>query len=91
MRDTLRRLRRTGYEAVQLGRNRADAKNGAPPDAAEGMAAPTSHERAAELVGEPERVIDRLLALDSRHTACPVPPQQVSRPERGRRSPLRRN
>ncbi|AVM44504.1 sugar phosphate isomerase/epimerase [Victivallales bacterium CCUG 44730] len=75
VRDTLRRLRRTGYEAVQLSGAIAPM-----PEAElrrmlreEGMAAPTSHERAAELVGEPERVIDRLLALDCRHTACPYP------------------
>lgn len=75
VRDTLRRLRKTGYGAVQLSSSIAPmpARELARMLEDEGMAAPTSHERAADLVNEPERVIDRLLELGCRHTAYPYP------------------
>ena len=75
VRDTLKQLRKIGYEAVQLSSSIAPM-----PEAElqkmlrdEGMAAPTSHEKAADLVNEPQKVIDHLLALDCRHTAYPYP------------------
>lgn len=75
VRDTLRRLREIGYEAVQLSTALAPM-----PEVelrklldGEGMAAPTSHEKAADLVNEPQKVIDHLLALNCRHVAYPFP------------------
>lgn len=73
--DTLRKLRTADYRAVQL-------SSALPPMPetelkrmldGEGIAAPTSHEKAAELIQEPRKVIDRLLALDCRHVAYPFP------------------
>jgi len=75
VRDTLKRLRKIGYEAVQLSSSLAPM-----PEVElrkllqdEGMTAPTSHEKAADLVNEPQKVIDHLLALDCRHVAYPYP------------------
>lgn len=75
VRDTLRKLRAAGYGAVQLSSSLAPM-----PEVElrkllqdEGMAAPTSHEKAADLVNEPQKVIDHLLALDCRHVAYPYP------------------
>jgi len=75
VRDTLRKLRAMGYEAVQLSGSiapmpEADLKQMLKD---EGVAAPTSHEKAVDLINEPQKVIDHLLALDCRHTAYPYP------------------
>ncbi len=75
VRDTLRRLRASGYEAVQL-------SSALPPMPEcdlnkmlqdEGFAAPTAHEGAASLINDPQKIIDHLSALDCRHVAYPYP------------------
>ncbi len=74
-RDTLKCLRQMGYESVQL----SSAIPAMPEQElagilkSEGFTAPTSHEAAARLITEPQAVIDKLLALDCRHTAYPFP------------------
>ncbi len=75
VRDTFRRLREIGYEAVQLSGSLApmpEEELAALLDEA-GLAAPTSHESAAMLVGEPEKVIAKLRKLKVGHTAYPFP------------------
>ena len=75
VRDTLRRLRQIGFSAVQLSSSIAPM----PEEELrrmlqeEGMIAPTSHERAKDLIEKPEQTIEHLLALDCHHTAYPYP------------------
>lgn len=73
--ETLRKLKKIGYDAVQL-------SSAIPPMPetelrrildGEGFQAPTSHESAARIVNETAAVVDHLLALDCRHTAYPFP------------------
>ncbi len=75
VRDTLRRLKAMGYEAVQL-----SSALPAMPEAEllamlkeAGLAAPTSHEAAGRIINETEAVIRHHLALGCMHVAYPFP------------------
>lgn len=75
VRDTFRRLKQMGYDAIQLSGSIAPMPTA---DLAamlrdEGLTAPTSHSFAQTIVDEPEKEAERLLALGCRHTAYPFP------------------
>lgn len=73
--ETLAKLKRLGYDTVQLSGSLA------PMPEAElkrmldgvGLLAPTAHEPGAKIVNETDVVIDRLLKLDCHHVAYPYP------------------
>ena len=75
VRDTFRRLREIGYEAVQLSSSLAPMPEEelAAMLAEAGLAAPTSHESAASLIDQPDQVIEKLHKLQVKHTAYPFP------------------
>ena len=75
VRDTFRRLKRMGYDAIQLSGSIAPMPTA---DLAamlrdEGLTAPTSHSLAQTIIDEPEKEAARLLELGCRHTAYPFP------------------
>ena len=75
VRDTFRRLKQMGYDAIQLSGSIAPMPTA---DLAamlrdEGLTAPTSHSFAKTIVEEPEKEAERLLELGCRHTAYPFP------------------
>lgn len=76
LRETLQRLRRMGYGAVQL--NGALVGGMAAPELLSilhetGMQAPTCHYDAAAIVNDPQAVIARLQAIGCTHLANPYP------------------
>ena len=75
VRDTFRRLKQMGYDAIQLSGSIAPMPTA---DLAamlrdEGLTAPTSHSFAKTIVEEPEKEAERLLELGCRHPAYPFP------------------
>ena len=73
--ETLSKVKRLGYDAVQLSSSIAPM-----PEAelrrmldGEGLLAPTAHEPGAKIANETDAVVDRLLKLDCRHVAYPYP------------------
>lgn len=75
VRDTFRRLKQMGYDAIQLSGSIAPMPTA---DLAamlrdEGLTAPTSHSFAKTIVEEPKKEAERLLELGCRHTAYPFP------------------
>lgn len=75
VRNTFRRLKQMGYDAIQLSSSIAPMPTA---DLAamlhdEGLTAPTSHSLAQTIIEEPEKEAARLLELGCRHTAYPFP------------------
>ena len=74
--DTFRRLRAMGYEAVQLTASLPETLSTARLRellADHGLKALTSHEAAAKIFAEPERIIEKLHELGVAHLAYPAP------------------
>lgn len=72
--DSLKKVKAIGFDAVQVsGMGPIDVKELKAILDGEGLVCCATHEAGKTIIEEPEKVIDRLRALDCRHTAYPYP------------------